>query len=177
MGLSFISHFSDSKPLTKAFVSPSRSLPPNPNPFRYRVKKRKVVNGNLILLVHYPDCTTFSGMKLLLLRGANYTKGNLDPHILGNNHPVIARFEPNEVGWGLAEACAEKLVDDTKINIYLFSTYRDGGTKVYTNRATKKRYYLDRRIRSQSPNQLFDRYPGDDGAKILDKGKFNLIDS
>ncbi len=85
------------------------SVSPNPNPFKFKVLKNLVINGCSILLVDYPGCRTFNGEKLLLLRrewkegtpnGGH--AGNLDPHLLGSHHIVLARFEPNELGWKLA---------------------------------------------------------------------------
>lgn len=81
----------------------------NPDPKRFSVMASEVVNGHAILLVNYPNCTTFGGNKLLLLRGKKYNKNKLDPHLLGNNHCVMARFEPNKQGYKLARICAENL--------------------------------------------------------------------
>lgn len=80
-----------------------------PYPQLFSVAKSETVNNNLILLVNYPNCTTFKGFKLLLLKGEKYDKMRLDPHLLGDNHPVVARFEPNEKGWELARICAKNL--------------------------------------------------------------------
>jgi len=46
------------------------------------------------------------------------------------------------------------------------STARDGGTTIYVDK-DGKRYWKDWRIGSQSKGSVFDRYPSDDGAKIL----------
>ena len=35
----------------------------------------------------------------------------LDPHLLGNGHIVIARFEPNEQGKKMARMCALHLAE------------------------------------------------------------------
>jgi hypothetical protein len=83
--------------------------PTDPNPFIFKVLDREIINNNLILLVKYPNCTTFSGKKLLLLKGTKYNQKKLDPHLLGKSHPVIARFEPNEQGWNLARICAKNI--------------------------------------------------------------------
>jgi hypothetical protein len=45
--------------------------------------------------------------------------------------------------------------------------YRDGGTDVYTEVDTGTKYFVDNRIRSETKGKIFDRYPGDKGAKQL----------
>ena len=45
------------------------------------------------------------------------------------------------------------------------SIYKDGGT--YTFVKNNKTYYVDRRIGSTTKNKVYDRYPGDKGAKIV----------
>lgn len=44
--------------------------------------------------------------------------------------------------------------------------YKDGGT--YTFFKNGKTYYVDRRIGSKTIDKVYDRYPGDAGAKIVD---------
>lgn len=79
---------------------------PNPNPIKFEIEKELVVNGKSILLVKYFGCTTFNGKKLLLLKRKWLGGNSLDPHFLGKNHIVLARFEPNKLGWILAKKCA-----------------------------------------------------------------------
>ena len=81
--------------------------PPNPDPYRFRVIKQENRNGKSILLVKYEGCTTFNGEKLLLTRTIYKGKQQLDPHLLGNDHIVLARFEPTTEGWRLARLCAD----------------------------------------------------------------------
>jgi hypothetical protein len=60
-----------------------------------------------LVLRHRKRCTTFNGHKLLLLKG-NKDFSNLkelDPHFLNDDHPVIARFKPDDTGWKLARKC------------------------------------------------------------------------
>jgi hypothetical protein len=88
---------------------------PNPDPYHYHIIKEEVVNGKSILLVRYYGCTTFDGKKLLLLKTKwrsskiKLSELELDPHLLGEDHIVAARFEPNKNGWKLARACANLL--------------------------------------------------------------------
>jgi len=89
--------------------------PPMPNPRTYSTIKRKHVGDYEIAEVFYRGCTTFKGRKLLLLKRHLYSNNKdtvkgLDPHLLGNDHIVIARFEPTEQGWELAELCAQNLL-------------------------------------------------------------------
>lgn len=46
------------------------------------------------------------------------------------------------------------------------ATYMDGGTQVIKNKQGKK-YYIDGRIGSKTKGKVYDRYPGDKGAKIV----------
>lgn len=83
--------------------------PPDPNPFKYEVLEERIVNDKSILLVKYFGCTTFNGLKLILLKRKYLSKEPLDPHFLSESHPVLARFEPNDRGWKLAELCAKNI--------------------------------------------------------------------
>ncbi len=92
----------------KSNVPNAEYFPPEPNPAKYEILREAVINGKSVLLVRYPGCTTFDGTKLLLLKhkwNIN-SKVKLDPHLLGGNHPVIARFEPTDLGWTMARECA-----------------------------------------------------------------------
>jgi len=122
MGLNLFHHWSDPVPLGSSTIirENTESKPTiiiqkpedrkiEPYPQLFSVAKSENVCGNLIMLVNYPNCTTFKGFKLLLLKGEKYDKMRLDPHLLGDAHPVVARFEPNEKGWELARLCAKNL--------------------------------------------------------------------
>lgn len=84
---------------------------PNPNPFRFSILEYEIRNGNTVILAKYPDCTTFGGKKLMVLRGIYFplSINVLDPHFLENDHPIIARFIPNSEGYALACMVADKL--------------------------------------------------------------------
>lgn len=85
--------------------------PPNPNPEKKSTLKVEFYGAYAIMEIMYFGCTTFNGRKLLLLKDRKYRK-SLDPHLLGDGHPVIARFEPNEEGWKLARLCAKELTNE-----------------------------------------------------------------
>lgn len=83
---------------------------PNPNPSLFSIIKREIIGDYSIVEVLYYGCTTFEGRKLMLLKTRTVPLP-LDPHLLGNDHPVIARFEPNKDGWRLARLCALNLTE------------------------------------------------------------------
>ena len=82
--------------------------PPNPDPANFRIEKHQELNGYLILLVKYPDCTNYEGNKILVYRDLTYAEvkkfKTLDPHFSNSKTfaSPCARFEPTLVGWGLA---------------------------------------------------------------------------
>lgn len=80
--------------------------PPNPNPYNFFVLNKEVIGDYSIVEARYTGCTTFNGSKLMLVKNDKPITTKLDPHLLGDGHPVIARFEPNENGWRMARMCA-----------------------------------------------------------------------
>lgn len=93
---------------------------PNPNPFRFTIKEQYYYDNVAILLVNYPDCTTFNGDKILLVdrfKLRDFHKKKLDPHFLDDeSHPIIARFKPTNNGMRMAKACARDVA--SKPGIY-----------------------------------------------------------
>lgn len=81
----------------------------DPIPNNFTVLNIWNIKGNSVVLVRYPNCTTFDGQKLLLIKGEYKVEKELDPHLLGGDHQVKARFEPNEQGLLMAKLCAENL--------------------------------------------------------------------
>ena len=70
---------------------------PNPNKYNFEIKKELCkTNNHYLLLVNYPDCTTFNGDKLIIIKGELPDK-ELDPHFFENGN-VIARFKPDKEG-------------------------------------------------------------------------------
>lgn len=95
-------HFSDETP---------RKASPNPNPTRYEILDLARGVRGLALRVHYPGCTTFEGMKILVF-GPVEEKDllrwkKIDPHfrdptqaLLKDEAPSpIARFPATDQGW------------------------------------------------------------------------------
>ena len=109
-----------------SLFSNSDYSPPNPNPLKYSVITKVFIGRLEIVEVSYSGCTTFNGRKLLLLRRhhvvlSQSTNGygetcfpshviQLDPHLLGEDHIVMARFEPTDEGWRLARMCADNII-------------------------------------------------------------------
>jgi hypothetical protein len=107
MGLN-VGKFSCSRPNSSyAFI------PPNPDPSLYEIINQEVYGEYSVVEARYLGCTTFNGRKLMLLKTNKEIKPNkkLDPHLLGNGHVVIARFEPSEQGKKMARMCALHLTE------------------------------------------------------------------
>ena len=80
---------------------------PNPNKFKFSIRNKILTENDMVLLlVHYPDCTTYQGLKYILMDSKYYSPDmdELDPHFLEDNH-ILARFKPNKQGLDLAIAC------------------------------------------------------------------------
>ena len=104
--------FSDSCDSYENYKRNSASKPPNPDPYSFRIIKKELLGEYSLVEVMYFGCTTFDGHKLMLLTSKTISYP-LDPHLLGDGHPVIARFEPNERGWKMARLCAASLTEKT----------------------------------------------------------------
>lgn len=76
---------------------------PNPNKFRFDILQIEAGENWDIVLVEYPDCTTFDGQKLLLVVHGTITKdmNELDPHFFEDS-VIFARFKPDKKGLELA---------------------------------------------------------------------------
>lgn len=81
---------------------------PNPDPFRFEIQERTDYGKYSVVLVKYHGCTTFGGLKLLLVRDLPHNPVELDPHFLEDNS-VLARFRPDVQGHCLAAGLAENL--------------------------------------------------------------------
>lgn len=62
------------------------------------------------------------------------------------------------------------------IDVIYKGKYRDGGTEHYAD-ADGKNYFIDNRIGSSTCGSIFDRYPGADGAGILENYRLNILES
>lgn len=78
-----------------------------PDPFKFTIVKLEYTYGHTIILAKYPGSLTFDGLKLMLFEGYFIPKETLDPHFLDEDYPLIARFQPTEEGYALAEKLAK----------------------------------------------------------------------
>ena len=80
-----------------------------PDPYKFTILEREIVNCYTIVLAKYEGCITFNGEKLMLCDAIiPYDIETLDPHFIEGHH-VVARFEPTERGKKLAKLCALSL--------------------------------------------------------------------
>lgn len=74
-----------------------------PDPYNFKIIDKSIIDGYTIILANYPGSVTFSGDKLMVLKGEFYEiLESLDPHFLDDDHAVIARFIPNDLGYEMA---------------------------------------------------------------------------
>jgi hypothetical protein len=93
--------------------------PPNPDPKQFRVEHYEKIGNGLVVLVVYPNCTTYEGRKVLVFASTSITTVKsckmLDPHFSDRLDPPagtpipVARFEPTDRGWRLARIVAAAL--------------------------------------------------------------------
>ena len=84
---------------------------PNPNPWNFKILKTEQFKNAHVLLIQYPDCTTFEGTKLLVIKGEIKPVDYVDPHFSDKDgdYAPVARFQPTKQGWLWATEFAKKL--------------------------------------------------------------------
>lgn len=85
---------------TKHYTS-DQNTTPNPNKHNFSVETEKKIGNLLIALVHYPNCTTYNGNKVLVIKNETTVRNKvqLDPHFLEDNDlDIIARFPASDEG-------------------------------------------------------------------------------
>lgn len=87
-----------------------------PDPYKFTIVKIEQLQNYTIVEANYDGCLSFGGNKLMLIKGIYKSFEALDPHFLNEEYPVIARFQPTELGWDMARASAEFLDSITPIN-------------------------------------------------------------
>lgn len=116
--------YAPSGPWVDAFGNPARSpnasyTPPiavakikdgNPDPSNWKILKAQEHGKFLILMMEYPDCTNYEGKKILVFEDVTMidlvNQKMIDPHFFPKNPKFkspIARFEPTDRGWKMAE--------------------------------------------------------------------------
>jgi len=95
---------------------------PNPDPCNYVLEKSEQIGSFLIVEITYSDCTNYEGKKILMYDGITIRdlrrQKSIDPHFSSNKrfHSPIARFEPTEFGWIMAQKLARKMGRGAKVN-------------------------------------------------------------
>ena len=93
MGLGMFSSGSDS-------YNSNSNTSPNPNKYRFKINSITEGTHYDLIQVNYPDCTTFNGDKVLVVKKGSVGKiktKELDPHFFEDGN-VVARFKPTEDG-------------------------------------------------------------------------------
>lgn len=99
--------------------------PPLPDPNNYFIRTHEQIGMFLIVMVRYPNCTNYEGLKILVYRNVTLEQlqkqKHLDPHFSSNAdfHSPIARFEPTARGTFYAQCLChtlskEKVQSDAK---------------------------------------------------------------
>jgi hypothetical protein len=103
------------EPVKKA--KKSSSTGGNPDPGNWKIVKAKEYDKYLILMMQYPDCTNYEGKKILVFEKITLVdlvnQKQIDPHFFPGNTSVkspVARFEPTDRGWNMAEAFCQMMV-------------------------------------------------------------------
>ena len=98
------------KPSIVAESSSDNSMKlPNPDPYNFEIVDSIRDGRFLIVKVNYPDCKNYEGNKILVYENVNLNKlrlqAALDPHFSNNTelYSPIARFEPTDRGWIMAQ--------------------------------------------------------------------------
>ena len=82
--------------------------PQNPDPKNFRIENSSQVGQWLIVIVEYPNCTNYEGLKILVYEDTTLEQleqqGHIDPHFAKNKRwrTPFARFEPTIKGWDAA---------------------------------------------------------------------------
>jgi hypothetical protein len=98
---------------TTTHVVKKRVFAPNPDPRNYKIIKAEDMFDHLILMVYFPGCDSYEGLKILIFdEGVTLhdiaRQGSIDPHFSKNPNYIspLARFEPTDRGWEMAKELA-----------------------------------------------------------------------
>ena len=83
-----------------------------PDPKNFNIIKKEIINGYPIYLINYPDVENYEGNKILMYSkyfDISKIKDRMDPHFFDKGDSPIARFEPTQYGWKLAQTLAKAL--------------------------------------------------------------------
>jgi hypothetical protein len=114
MGVSLVGHSCDrarNQSATRAQHSDNVALKRHavdPDPKRFSITRLRRVGNFLIVMINYPNCTTYGGDKLLVYEDMTVAELNkmreIDPHFLESKKSPVARFVPTQHGWNMAVA-------------------------------------------------------------------------
>lgn len=119
MGIRLFSSSSIDEPIIK-YITNTEVINNNPDPKNFTIQKFQEWKGHSIIWINYPECTNYEGNKILVF---DYTLNRdiinwklIDPHFSNSTKfkSPIARFEPTQRGWKLANNMCKFL----KINRY-----------------------------------------------------------
>lgn len=104
-----IGGLSKSRLVAGAVVDPPRTTG-NPDPRNWSIEMASEHDRFLIVRMKFLDCTNYEGNKILVFEGLTLKslieQKLIDPHFFeggGKYRSPIARFEPTERGWRMAE--------------------------------------------------------------------------
>jgi len=83
-----------------------------PDPTKFVIRKKEIVNGYPILVVQYPDVLNYEGIKVLMYDknfDLKLIKKRIDPHFFKEGDSPIAHFEPTAAGIAMAHILAKNL--------------------------------------------------------------------
>lgn len=83
--------------------------PSAPSPTNWVILDTYKRKNAYVLKLHYPDCTNFEGIKIVVYPGKFKSLDERDPHFSEEENSPIARFRPTELGWKLACKLADEL--------------------------------------------------------------------
>lgn len=112
MGICVLGRNSDSN-YPRVYNEVVEVQPGNPNPANYKIIDTLTIGNLLIVEIQYPDCKNYEGKKILVYEGiTNFelrAQKYVDPHFSNNKKykSPIARFEPTDRGWKMAESFAK----------------------------------------------------------------------
>ena len=97
-----------------AYSDPARVERTNstPDPTRFVIRKKEIVNGYPILVVQYLDVLNYEGIKVLMYDkdfDLELIQDRIDPHFFKEGDSPIARFVPTAAGIAMAIKLANTL--------------------------------------------------------------------
>lgn len=114
MGLNFLgsssSYDTDLQPVGRIPNLPTG----NPDPRNYEILAEERRGDYLIVIVHYPDCHNYEGLKLMVYKWSNHlheawAQYGMDPHFSRTRawRAPVARFKPTSEGLAMARKVCE----------------------------------------------------------------------